>query len=120
MVVGDAARMMNCTTGAGINYALFTGKTAGTVAAQAINGSVCHYEHLKTYEKEWAKQFGKQQVRSHALKKSMIRFSDSFINNVADSIAAKKTNRLNVMKVFLEAFSSHPILMYKAFRLYKP
>jgi digeranylgeranylglycerophospholipid reductase len=120
MLVGDAARMMNCSSGAGINYALFSGQTAGAIAAQAVGDTACSYDHLKTYEKAWAKHYGKQQVRSYALKEAMIRFDDAFFNRVAASIVSQRNKRLNVVKVFLEAFSHHPILMYKAFKLYKP
>jgi digeranylgeranylglycerophospholipid reductase len=119
MVVGDAARMMNCSTGAGINYALFAGKTAGDIAAQAINDNGCQYDQLKKYEKEWIKHFGKQQLRSYALKESMIHFSDEFISRVADSVVSQKSKKLNIVKIFLEAFSSHPILMNKAYKLFK-
>ena len=118
MIVGDAARQMNCSTGAGINYALYSGRLAGTIAAQSIDEGGCRRGHLKLYEKEWAKHYGKQQVRSYALKEAITGFSDDFFNDVAASIAGKDFNKLNVLKVFLAAFSKHPLLMVKAFRLF--
>jgi geranylgeranyl reductase family len=118
MVVGDSARQMNCSTGAGINYALYAGRLAGTIVAQSFDAGKCRYGHLKLYEKEWARHYGKQQVRSYALKEAMLKFSDNFYNKIAASISGKDINTLNVLKLFLAAFSKHPLLMFKAFRLF--
>ena len=118
MVVGDAARQMNCVTGAGINYALFAGRLAGTIAAQSIDASGCRWDHLKLYEKEWARHYGKQQIRSRAVKEVMGKFSDGFFNEVAASIAKKDAEKLNTLKVFLSTFSKHPFLMFKILRLF--
>lgn len=68
MLVGDAARQMNCLNGAGINYSLFAAKTAAIVAAESINGGSCNFHYLKHYQRIWAKKIGKQQERSYALK----------------------------------------------------
>jgi digeranylgeranylglycerophospholipid reductase len=118
MLVGDSARQMNCLNGAGINYSLFAGKAAGTIAAQSINGNSCNYKVLKRYEKIWAEKFGKQQERSYALKEEMIHFTDKFMNEMADAILIRKKGKMSLMKLFLKAFSSKPVLMYKAYKLF--
>lgn len=119
MLVGDAARQMNCLNGAGINYSLFAGKTAGTIAAKAIEGTACNYHRLKEYETIWAKEFGKQQERSYELKEEMIHFNDPFMNMMAEAILKRKSGKLSLMKLFIKAFSSKPLLMYKAYKLFK-
>ncbi|HEX3019262.1 MAG TPA: NAD(P)/FAD-dependent oxidoreductase [Chitinispirillaceae bacterium] len=118
MLVGDAARQMNCLNGAGINYSLFAGKAAGIIAAQSINGDTCNHKILKRYEKIWAREFGKQQERSYALKEAMIHFTDDFMNEMADSILMQKEGKMSLMKLFLKAFSSKPFLMYKVYKLF--
>lgn len=119
MLVGDAARQMHCLNGAGINYSLFAGKKAGITAAASINHDTCNYKKIKEYETIWAKEFGKQQERSYALKEAMIHFSDRFMNKMADAINQRQKNNLSLMKLFLKAFSSRPVLMYKTYKLFK-
>jgi len=47
MIVGDAARLVNAPTGAGIDNALFSGSLAGLIASNYITGKT---SSLKTYE----------------------------------------------------------------------
>lgn len=117
MLVGDAARMMNCVSGAGIAYALFSGKTAGTVAAASFNGGVCRYDLLKKYEKQWAFFYGRQQLRSFSLKEVMVTFSDEFLDDIARSISKNVRKKMNILSIFIKAFSSRPLLLLKVIRL---
>jgi hypothetical protein len=66
----------------------------------------------------WARHYGKQQIRSRAVKEVMGKFSDGFFNEVAASIAKKDAEKLNTLKVFLSTFSKHPFLMFKILRLF--
>lgn len=118
MLVGDAARMVNCISGAGIGYALFSGKVAGSVAAKAIVGEQVNYKMLKEYEKLWEKKYGRQQRYSFSLKEFVTyHTSDAFLNKIAASLTQKKG--LKVITIFLSTFSRHPILLYKAYRMFK-
>jgi digeranylgeranylglycerophospholipid reductase len=83
MVVGDAARQVNCISGGGLSFALYAGRTAGTVAAKAFAGGRCRRERLREYERAWVKRFGKQQHRSHALKQMAITYDDRFLDEIA-------------------------------------
>ncbi|HUI92650.1 MAG TPA: NAD(P)/FAD-dependent oxidoreductase [Chitinivibrionales bacterium] len=117
MLVGDAARMMNCVSGAGIGYALFSGKAAGTVAAQSFIGGACKYERLKTYQKQWASFYGKQQLRSFSLKEVMVTFKDDFLDDVARSITKDPDGKMDILSIFIKAFSKRPLLLLKVIRL---
>ncbi|MCX7725646.1 MAG: NAD(P)/FAD-dependent oxidoreductase [Chitinispirillaceae bacterium] len=118
MLVGDAARQVNCISGAGIGYALFAGKTAGCIAAKSIDGESVNYKVLKEYEKLWEKKYGKQQRYSFALKEFVTYHTDDiFLNKIAASLTQKKS--LKVITIFLSTFSKHPLLMYKAYRMFK-
>lgn len=118
MLVGDAARQVNCMSGAGIHYSLFAGKTAGTVAANAFkNGSLDHAA-LHQYEKEWWKTYGKQQERSFALKEFVLKSDDAFLDRIASSLAKERPEKMNYLRVFIRTFARSPLLLIKAIRLF--
>jgi digeranylgeranylglycerophospholipid reductase len=120
MLVGDAARQVNCISGAGIAYSLFAGTIAGKTAAEALQNAAINYNHLKNYEKQWKKRLKKQQLRSYALKEFVIHHAnDAFLDNIAQSIVKKKSNKTRYLTVFLTTFSRHPLLLFKAFKLFK-
>ena len=120
MLVGDAARQVNSLSGAGLAYSLYAGKLAGKTAADAINGNTVNYKHLKTYEKNWHKKFGKQQLRSYSLKKFVEKYGDdSFLDRIAQSLSKEDPSKLNYLKVFTRIFSGHPLLLIKAIKLFR-
>lgn len=120
MLVGDAARQVNCLSGAGLAYSFYAGKMAGKIAAEAFNGNNFNQNHLRSYEKKWAKSFGKQQQRSYSLKKYVEKYADDpFLDKIADSLSKEDPAKLNYLRVFLRTFSGHPILMLKALKLFR-
>ncbi len=120
MIVGDAARQVISLTGAGINYSIVAGKSAGKIAAESFADTSIDYKHLRQYEKTWAKGFGKQQMRSYALKTFLVKqHNDAFLNKVAESLSKKKPEKLSILVVFLRAFLSNPKALIKAFLLFK-
>ncbi|NLP01362.1 MAG: NAD(P)/FAD-dependent oxidoreductase [Fibrobacter sp.] len=119
MLVGDAARQVNCISGAGIGYALFAGKLCGRIAGEAVKGDMIDYDHLREYEKIWKKTYGKQQNRSFALKEFVINHADDrFLDRVANALCKEKPEKMNYMRVFARAFAHNPILLFKAFKLF--
>ena len=119
MLVGDAARQVNCISGAGIAYSLFAGKIAGKVAAEAIETNSVNYSLLKNYEKIWKQRYGKQQERSFALKEFVTQHTDDvFLNKIAQSLVRKRSGKIRYLTVFLSTFSRHPLLLFKAFKLF--
>jgi digeranylgeranylglycerophospholipid reductase len=117
LLVGDAARMVNCVNGGGLSYALYAGKQAGIVASQAFSKGKFNARHLKKYEKIWASRLGKQQRRSFALKKMIVQFSDDTLDRIAETVTRSKKRRLNYLDVFLTAFSRNPLMMVRSFLL---
>jgi digeranylgeranylglycerophospholipid reductase len=122
MIVGDAARQVNCATGAGLAYSFFAGKAAGAAAREAFGGAGasgrCDFSTLRNYERQWASHFGKQQQRSHALKETIAGFTDSFLDDVAKSLRKLDPGALTPSKVFLKAFARHPLQLLKIIRLF--
>jgi digeranylgeranylglycerophospholipid reductase len=120
ILVGDAARQVNCLSGAGLAYSLFAGKLAGKTAAEAFNGNTVNYKHLRLYEKTWNKKYGKQQQRSYSLKKFVEKYADDqFLDRIAQSLSKDDPAKLNYLKVFTRTFSGHPILLLKAIKLFR-
>lgn len=119
MLVGDAARQVNCLSGAGIGYSLFAGKIAGKVAAESFKGSIIDYSRLREYEKRWKKRFGRQQLRSYSLKDFVIKTDDAFLDKVASSLVKEDPHKMNYLRVFIRAFSKRPLLLLKAARLFR-
>jgi digeranylgeranylglycerophospholipid reductase len=119
MLVGDAAHQVNCVSGAGIAYALYTGKIAGTIAGKSFIHDKCDFKSLKVYEKEWARFYGKQQLRSFSIKEVMVGFSDAFLDDVAKSVLQGKNKNQSILQIFIKAFSKYPLLLFKVIRLLK-
>jgi digeranylgeranylglycerophospholipid reductase len=119
LLAGDAARQVNCMSGAGIHYSLFAGKLAGTTAAQAFRADgFIDYRHLGRYETEWRKTYGRQQERSYALKEFVMKTDDSFLDRIAASLAKEPPERVNYMRVFSRTFARHPLLLLRAIKLF--
>lgn len=120
LIVGDAARQVNALSGGGISFSLFAGKLAGSVASKAINNGTVNYATLDEYEHTWKKKFGKQQERSYKLKEFLAKNgSDVFLDRIAHSLSKENPEKINYLRVFLKTFSKHPVLLYKAFQLFK-
>lgn len=117
MLAGDAAHMMNCVSGAGIAYALYSGKIAGSTAAASFSNGECRHEKLSAYQDQWASFYGKQQLRSYSIKEVMIGFPDSFLDDIARSTTKKATRNLSILSVFVKAFYKRPLLLLKVIRL---
>lgn len=117
MLAGDAAHMMNCVSGAGIAYALYSGRAAGTVAAESFSGGMCSHESLKEYQNRWASFYGRQQDRSYAIKEVMVGFTDAFLDGVARSVMRNGAKKMSILSIFVKAFISRPLLLLKVMRL---
>jgi digeranylgeranylglycerophospholipid reductase len=120
MLVGDAAHQVNAINGAGLAYALYAGRLAGAAAAKSIRpDGTCDRKALTRYQSEWAKNFGKQQDRSFALKEFILSADDSFLNGVAEALAKEDPDKISYLRVFTKTFASKPLLLLKAFKLFR-
>jgi len=120
MLVGDAARQVNAINGAGIAYSLYAGRLAGSVAAEAFRGDgSVNRKSLLRYQREWAKSFGKQQERSFALKEFVMSADDAFLDKIAGSLSKEPPGEISYLRVFMRTFSSRPLLLLKAFKLFR-
>ncbi len=120
LVVGDAARQVNSLTGGGIAYAMFAGKTAGETVAEARNNTGFNYQQFTNYQKKWAAYCGKQQIRSYALKTTLLKENnDRFFDTIARSLLKENPEQLSYMRVFMRTFYKHPLILLKTFFLFR-
>jgi digeranylgeranylglycerophospholipid reductase len=60
LLVGDAARVVDSLSGAGISNALLSGKLAGEIVSQFLKGRMSSLSSLKKYEDELLKKKGRE------------------------------------------------------------
>ncbi|MBD3321497.1 MAG: geranylgeranyl reductase family protein, partial [Chitinivibrionales bacterium] len=101
MVAGDAACQVNALSGGGIANALHAGVLAGSAAVRAFNNGGFHPEYLKEYEKKWAGFFGRQQERSFALKKLVMEYTDTMLDQAILSLQKEDPGRMTTFKFAL-------------------
>ena len=90
MIVGDAARMVNPSTGGGIAQAMTSGEIAGKIAGEAIKKGDVSKEELFRYRKAWDKRYGNLQKRIYGLKEAFHKVPDEDFNRTAALFKNKK------------------------------
>lgn len=76
MAVGDAAGQPSALVGEGIRWAMWGGRMAADVAADALAAGDVSAAGLAAYEREWRKKYGWTLSVAHAVNKRMAAWSD--------------------------------------------
>src|SRR5947199_8479859 len=79
MLAGDAARLIDPLTGGGILNGCLSGRYAGEVAADAIEGGATE-EVLRAYDTKWRARMEEELARHYLIKERLIRVADETIN----------------------------------------
>ncbi len=116
VLVGDAARQVNCISGGGIGFALYAGRLAGEALGEATVGETVEYSRIRQYQKRWAKNMGKTQAGTYGLKKLAATFEDSVLDSIASRLENK--SRVSFLRVFLAAYARHPMQLLKGMRAF--
>ncbi len=116
VLVGDAARQVNCISGGGIGFALYAGRLAGEALAHSTAGETVDYSRIQQYQKKWAKDMGKTQAGTYGLKKLAATFEDSALDSIASRLENK--SRVSFLRVFLAAYARHPLQLLKGIRAF--
>lgn len=118
MLVGDAARQVNCLNGGGLSYALSAGRKAGLIGAEALKANNLSAKKLNEYTDWWRKGLGRQQKRSYHLKEALIPVKDSELNQIAQKIQDKNGGSpVSLSDIFASVFFTRPVLLLKALKL---
>lgn len=113
ILVGDAARHVDPSTGGGILYAIQAGIIAGEVIAEAKEENDFSKSNLLKYEKRWKQSFGKELKKKMKITNFIQSLSDEELNTIAYSLPSeiemdKKIGGLIVIK---EIFRKNPKLI---------
>jgi digeranylgeranylglycerophospholipid reductase len=120
MAVGDAARLIDSLTGAGIATALYSGKLAGELAAECIRCGQ-KLDILRQYPKRFMERFGRK-LRLYSLAHEVFRRlrpdEIDFIVNVADEVfGGRKIYAIDTVDILRQVFKRRPGLLRYAPRL---
>lgn len=119
MVIGDAARQVNCVNGGGLSYCLAAGNMAGQAGARALKAGFVSEKHLKSYVKDWSKWLGKQQKRSYYVKEELLNFKDHELDSIARNLKKKRKGWApSLLSVFFRVFLKRPSLLWKVVKLF--
>jgi len=116
LVVGDAGRVLDSLTGAGIVNALLSGKFAGVAAARYLNGDI---EDIKEINRLYPNRFLKvkgEELRNYArLRRVYEKMTDKDFRVIIESLRRqfpdRKTTGVNVPKLLIRIIKTRPQLL---------
>ena len=98
-VAGDAARLIDPLTGAGIQNALLSGRLAGEAAARAVREGDASGERLASYDRAWRSRLEEDLARHYLVKEGLQKLDDAAIDRVFHAIAEADLRPLTVPSV---------------------
>jgi digeranylgeranylglycerophospholipid reductase len=116
LLVGDAGRLTDSLSGAGIAIALETGALAGEVAAKALRRGETAKKGLYEYERRWRESPSAKDCSNHALvRKIFLKLSDPEMDRVAKLLNkildGKDPSKVDPMDVAKQVITSDPGLL---------
>ncbi len=86
MLVGDAARLAEPLSGAGIASAMYSGYLAGHIAGKALKNGDTSTAILSEYEKEYWKGTRREYEFSYLVRNTFMRFTDEDLNLILEEL----------------------------------
>ncbi len=77
MAVGDAAGQASALLGEGIRWALWAGRMAGTVAAEAVRAGDCSKRFLMKYQNQWRETYGMRLRVAYEINRRIAKYDDA-------------------------------------------
>lgn len=105
MLAGDAARLIDPISGAGILNALLSGRWAGEVAADAVEAGDASEVRLLAYERRWRARMEEELARHYLIKEGLQRTDDASMNRIIHAVAdsgIKDISAKAIVRVVLE------------------
>jgi len=118
MLAGDAARMVNPLTGAGIGTALFSGKNAGIIAAKAVKAGNCSSAYLKVYQQKWNKRYGSLHKTMLILANKAKKMSDTRADELISMLGQVPSEARTLKSFFITLLKNKPSLLIKVTKSY--
>jgi len=118
LFVGDAARVVDSLSGAGIANALLSGKIAGQVTSEYLNNEEVSVNYLKKYEEEFLKIKGRELRFYSFCRKIYLKMKDEDLEEVIDFLKLylrqKELTELTPLEVLKTIIRSNPKLLLLA------
>lgn len=114
IICGDAARFSDPFTGGGIYQALYSGRLAGEIAADAAASGDCSRKALAVYEKTWREsRMGKFLARSSLIRDVFFRMDDTMLNEIIGSVPDLHLDEVTVPSVLTSMLKNNPWIVAK-------
>ncbi len=112
VIVGDAARVSDPLTGGGIYNAMYTGRLAAQVAADAIAKGDVSANAMMPYDTTWrASKLGKSLDRNYRIKEYFIHLPDAKLNRLVHSISRLDLTKFSTLEIIKELIRHDPTLL---------
>ena len=115
LLVGDAGRIVDSLSGAGIANALLSGRIAGRVASQYVRGKNLRLDFLKNYERELLKKRGRELRFYSFCRNVFLKMRDGDFDAVVlflkNYLGGKKIKGIDPFAVVKAIFKSDPKLL---------
>lgn len=99
LLAGDAARLIDPLTGAGIQNGLLSGRLAGETAARAVRNGDASADALAAYDRAWRSRLEEDLARHYLVKEGLQTLDDASINRVFHAIVVADLRPLTVRSV---------------------
>ncbi len=99
LLAGDAARLIDPLTGAGIQNGLLSGRLAGETAARAVREGDVSEKALSAYDRAWRVQMEEELARHYLVKEALQKIDDATINTILRAILAADPRPLTVRTI---------------------
>lgn len=114
MIIGDAARVSDPLTGGGIYAALYTGKLAGEVGAEALAKGSVGQQQLMPYDTTWRESYlGKALDRNYQIKEVFVKLSDDDLNSIIHSVSKMNLSDFNTLNLIKNIVAVNPKVALK-------
>jgi digeranylgeranylglycerophospholipid reductase len=114
MVVGDAARVSDPLTGGGIYAALYTGKIAAEVGAEALAKGDVSRRSLMKYDQTWRESYlGKALERNYQIKEVFVKLNDDDLNAIIHSVSRMDVSEFNTLTLVKNIVAANPKVALK-------
>lgn len=111
MIIGDAARVSDPLTGGGIYGALYTGKIAAEVGADALAKGDVSKRALMKYDETWRESYlGKALARNYQIKEVFVKLSDDDLNAIIHSVSKMNLSEFNTLSLIKNIITANPKL----------
>ena len=114
LLAGDAARLIDPLTGAGIQNGLLSGRLAGETAARAVREGDSSPDFLQSYDRAWRSQIEEDLARHYLVKEGLQKLDDGALNTIFHALVEANPQPLTARSV-LDALRTRIPEILKAF-----